>query len=281
MAEATHAFDDAIRLQCLAGDVFGGHTGRAYWNMIGPFGGISAATALNAVLQHPMLLGEPVSLTVNFAAALQDGAFTVTARAARTNRSTQHWMVELAQAGADGKPQTMLTATVLTAVRRATWNGNDTAMPVVPPPDEVAPMRGKLPIEWLNRYDARPIAGAIPRVWDDTENAAPGQQASLSSLWMRDKPPRPLDFCSLTAMADFFFPRIFLRRARRVPVGTVSMTVYFHASAALLQQSGTGFLLGQAVGQVYYDGFFDHNAVLWNEAGVPLATSSQVVYYKE
>ena len=281
MADAAHAFDDAIRLQGLGPDVFGGHTGRAYWNMIGPFGGISAATALNAVLQHPHCLGEPVSLTVNFASALQDAAFTVTARAARTNRSTQHWIVELVQPDAGGRPQTMLTATVLTALRRATWSGNDTPMPVVPPPDMVAPMRGRLPIEWLNRYDARPVAGAIPKVWDAAENTAAGQQASLSSLWMRDKPPRPLDFCSLTAMADFFFPRIFLRRASRVPVGTVSMTVYFHASAALLRQCGTGFLLGQAVGQVYYDGFFDHSALLWNEAGTPLATSSQVVYYKE
>ena len=281
MSDAAHAFDNAIRLKALAPDVFGGHTGRAYWNMIGPFGGISAAVALNAVLQHPQLLGEPVSLTVNYASALLDGAFTVTARPARTNRSTQHWIVELVQAGTDGKPHTMLTATVLTALRRATWGGNDTPMPVVPPPDQVAPMRGKLPIEWLNRYDARPIAGAIPKVWDGAVNPAPGQQASLSSLWMRDKPPRPLDFCSLTAMADFFFPRIFLRRPSRVPVGTVSMTVYFHASAALLRQCGTGFLLGQAVGQVYHDGFFDHSALLWNEAGVPLATSSQIVYYKE
>ena len=85
--EPAHVFDQTIRLRSLAPDVFGGHTGRAYWNMIGPFGGMSAATALNAVLQHPLLQGEPVSLTVNFASALNDGAFTITARAARTNRS--------------------------------------------------------------------------------------------------------------------------------------------------------------------------------------------------
>ena len=281
MPELAHVFDQTIQLRSLAPDVFAGHTGRAYWNMIGPFGGISAATALNAVLQHPLLLGEPVSLTVNYASALHDGAFTITARAARTNRSTQHWIVELVQPGVDGVPQTMLTATVLTAVRRPTWGGNDKPMPAVPRPQEVAPLRGKLPIEWLNRYEARPIAGAIPKLWDGAENAAPGERASLSSLWMRDNPPRPLDFCSLTALADFFFPRVFLRRASRVAVGTVSMTVYFHASAALLRQCATGYLLGQAAGQVYYDGFFDHTAHLWSEAGRPLATSSQIVYYKE
>ena len=49
--------------------------------MIGPFGGVTAAQALNAVLQHPQRLGEPVAFTVNFATALADGPFLVQARA--------------------------------------------------------------------------------------------------------------------------------------------------------------------------------------------------------
>ena len=65
--------------------------------MVGPFGGITAAQMLQAVLQHPQRLGDPVSLTVNFAAALADGPFTVQARPARTNRSTQHWVIEMLQ----------------------------------------------------------------------------------------------------------------------------------------------------------------------------------------
>ena len=55
---------------------------------------------------------------------------------------------------------------------------------------------------------------------------------------MKDSPERPLDFASLTAMAGHFFPRIMLRRATLVPVGTVSMTVYFHASASQLRDTG-------------------------------------------
>ena len=55
--------------------------------------------------------------------------------------------------------------------------------------------------------------------------------------WLRDDPPRPLDFASLTAMADVFFPRVWLRRATRVPVGTVSMTVYFHADSMSMRWS--------------------------------------------
>ena len=40
-------------------------------------------------------------------------------------------------------------------------------------------------------------------------------------------------------------------------------------------------LLAQAQAQVVRNGFFDQTAQLWNEAGVLLATSHQVVYYKE
>jgi hypothetical protein len=52
-----HPFDQAIALTPQGADTFSGHTSPAYWNMIGPFGGISAAVALNAVMQHASRLG--------------------------------------------------------------------------------------------------------------------------------------------------------------------------------------------------------------------------------
>ena len=117
-------FDQAIALTTTGPGRYSGQTHPGYANMVGPFGGVTAATALNAVLQHPALLGEPVSLTVNFCAALADGAFDVIAEPSRTNRSTQHWAVSIEQAG-----QTVLTATAITAVRRSTWGVQDERMP--------------------------------------------------------------------------------------------------------------------------------------------------------
>ncbi len=81
---------------------------------------------------------------------------------------------------------------------------------------------------------------------------------------MRDAQPRPLDLPSLAAMSDVFYPRIWLRRAKHVPAGTVSITTYFHADAAQLAEVGTGFLLGQATGQQFFNGFFDQTAQLWS-----------------
>jgi len=281
MTTPTHSFDQAITLKALGGDRFEGHTSAPYWNMIGPFGGITAATALHAVLQHPALLGQPVALTVNYAAALGQGPFVVTARAARTNRSTQHWSVELTQDDSHGVPAVVLTGSVVTALRRDTWGINDTPMPDVATPDAALPAPWHSPIEWINRYDVLQLDGPLPKQWDGAASTAGAATASLSRLWMRDNPPRPLDHCSLAALADVFFPRIYLRRALRVPAGTVSMTVYFHADAAAMHATGDGFVLGQARAHGFSAGFHDQSAQLWNTEGSLLATSVQVVYYKE
>lgn len=270
-----HPFDDALRLQAVAEHRWRGTPSAAYWNMVGPFGGSTAATLLQAALLHPERQGEPLALTVNYAGALTAAPFEVEARPVRTNRSTQHWTLTQTQPGEEGQPVVATTATLVTAARRDTWSQSDTPMPAVPAPAEAEPFAASSGVEWLRRYELRPVRGPLPRRWD-------GQgEDSLSQLWMRDAEPRALDFCSLAAMADVFFPRVWLRRATPVPAGTVSITTYFHAGADELAQTGTGYLLGQARAQEFRNGFFDQNAQIWNEAGTVLATSHQIVYFKQ
>ncbi|WP_372656564.1 acyl-CoA thioesterase [Hydrogenophaga sp.] len=264
-------FDEALTLEPLAEGRYQGHTHPAFANMVGPYGGVSAAQVLQAVLLHPQRLGDPVSLTVNFCAALADGPFQVRAKPVRTNRSTQHWTVSVCQ-GDDP----VLTATALTALRRDTWSAEEHTAPAVPAPQAVPQRSGAMRVEWLQRYEMRLLDQALPSVWDGSD-----QGHSRTRLWVRDQPPRPLDFASLTALADVFTPRIWHRRARLVPLGTVSLTVYYHASAAQLAATGEGYLLGQAQGQGFGRGYFDQSAQLWNEGGTLLATTHQVVYFKE
>jgi acyl-CoA thioesterase len=270
-----HVFDQAIALSASGDGVYTGTTSPAYANMVGPFGGITAATLLNAVQQHPALLGEPLSLTVNFCAAVADGAFTVTARPVRTNRSTQHWVMEMVQTDASGSAQTVVTATAVTAARRETWSLDDEPMPQVPAPEGLDRAGEALPVAWVNRYDMRVAEGGFPQVWDGRSSD------SRSRLWMRDSEPRALDLCGLAAMADVFYPRVWLRRATQVPAGTVSLTVYFHAGSTQLAEVGHGWVLGQARAQAFRNGFFDQTALLWNQAGHLLCSSHQVVYFKE
>ncbi len=272
---SSHPFDQALQLDSSAPGQYTGLAPAPYWNMVGPFGGVTAATLLRAVLLHPDVLGDPLSLTVNYGGGLVAGEFQIQAVPVRTNRSTQHWTLSILQSGPDGAPVVTTTGTVVTALRRDTWSAGDTPAPEVPRPAQLAQFPSVSGVEWFSRYEMRPVTGTIPPVWDGSGDH------SLSQLWMRDAPPRPLDFCSLASMADIFFPRVWLRRARQVPAGTVSITVYFHASQADLAATGDGYLLGQARGQEFRNGFFDHSAQLWNEAGTLLATSHQIVYYKE
>jgi len=270
-----HPLDDALALTPGAADLFTGRTTAPYWNMVGPFGGITAATLLQAVMQHPARLGEPLSMTVNYAGAIAEGAFEVQATPLRTNRSTQHWSITLRQIGKEGAPQVMTSGTAVTAARRNTWSATDLPMPRVPAPEACAQVEQAIAVQWVNRYAMRPVTGMPPARWDGAEGD------SLSQLWVRDTPGRTLDFPALAALCDVFSPRVWRRRALQVPAGTVSMTAYFHAGSELLAQTGAGWLLAQARGQEFHNGFFDQTAQLWNAAGQMLATSHQIVYYKE
>lgn len=275
-----HPFDLALALALRAQGApaegrYQGASSAHYWNMVGPYGGITAATVMKAVMQHPDRLGEPVALTVNYVAALTLQPFTLVARIARTNRSTQHWTVEVTQVDDQGQRGVVVTATVLTAVRRLTWRQIDHPMPVTPPPEQVPLAKLVDGVAWLDRYEMRIVEGALPQIWDGKG------EHSRTLLWMRDRPLRPLDFLSLASISDLFYPRVWLRRATRVPAGTVSMTVYFHASQTELAAAGTDHLLGLAQAQAYHDGFFDQSGQIWSRNGHLLVTTHQIVYYKE
>ena len=270
-----HPFDRALVMTPAGANQFATRASKEYWNMVGPYGGITAAQMAQAVLQHPDRLGELVAITVNFAGAVGEGEVVIEAIPARTNRSTQHWIVTMREKDAAGAWNTTTTATAMTALARTTWSNDECAMPEAPLWKTVDRYTTDFRVEWLSRYSVRPLVGSYPAEWNGATSP------SLTRMWVGDEPPRPLDVPALTALCDVFFPRIWLRRALRVPIGTVSFTVYFHASAQALAQVGNQPVLAQAQGQAFRDGFFDQTAQIWSPAGTLLATSHQLVYYKE
>lgn len=267
-----HPFDTAIRLVPSGGHIFAGATSPAYANMVGPFGGITGAVLLNSVLAHPARQGDPVALTVNFAGPVADGEFAVEARPVRTNRSTQHWVVSLSQQG-----EVAATATAVLAVRRPTWSAAEAVAPAdMPVPATLARAATEGRPAWAQRFDMRYIAGDLPERFDGEE-----QPHASTRVWLRDDPPRPLDFASLASLCDSFFPRVFLRRRMRIPIGTVSMTTFFHADAAMLAAQADRHVLGCARALAYHNGYFDQSAEVWSDAGKLLASTHQIVYYRE
>ena len=267
----THPFDAGVALQPDGEGRFLGRTHPDWGNMVGPFGGITAAQLLQAACIDPRALGEPLALTVNFAAGVADGPFEIEAQPARTNRSTQHWVITQRQGG-----QVCTTATAVFAVRRPTWQAGELAMPTVPPADQVPVDTRSPPIAWPQRYELRFVDGGWPDYRQPRDVAD-----SRTLVWMRDNPPRPLDAPALAALADVFYPRVFKRRQRFTPAGTVSITTYFHADRAALAAQGDRAVLGVAQGRRFVNGFFDQTAEVWGDGGQLLASSHQVVYFKE
>lgn len=265
----THPFDAGIQLDAVSGGVMRGRTHPAWDSMVGPFGGITAAALLRAVEHHPDRIGEPVALTVNFAAPIADGDFDIALRAARTNRTNQHWTLELSQ---DAEVKT--TATALFAIRRDTWADTEARPPSAPPPEQIPRdnAQGDF-VGWGRLYDLRFAQGPFPGA-----GAQPSPTAA-TTMWMRDEARRGLDFPALVAMCDVFCPRAFLRHGGPTPAGTVSLSIHFHAEQQQLDALDGDYVLGTAHANRFTRGYFDQNAQLWTRDGVLLATSQQIVYF--
>ncbi len=264
----SHPFDEAIRLEPSDDGRFFGHTSQKYWNFVGPFGGITAAMALNGILQRTERQGDPLSLTVNFMAPIKAGGFMVETKLMRSNRSTQHWSVQIAQEGDD---EPALSAIAVFAARRETWGLREAAPPQAPPPEDCKVFAPRLEILWPQMYEMRYARGRF-----GVENPD-----SVTHCWLRDAPPRPLDHASLTAICDAFFPRIFLRRPRMAPIATVSLNIYFHVDALDLAKEGSAPVLCVAKAQVFHKGYYDQEGQVWGGDGVLLATTQQIAWYKE
>ncbi|MFX1483907.1 MAG: acyl-CoA thioesterase [Promethearchaeota archaeon] len=264
-----HPFDQAVKLAPVSPYRYQGHIPQSYANMVGPFGGIVVAVILNGILSHKERQGDPISVTVNFAGPIADAPFELALHLMRTNRSNQHWTAELTQ-----DSQVATTATAVLATRQETWMISEARAPTAPKPEEVESWSAPAEPKWIQRYDFKLIRGEV------TLSGQPAKD-SESLLWVRDEPKRPLDFLSLAALSDVFFPRVFIRRQKLGVASTVSITTYFHADASSLARQATRPILAAARGQRFYRGYFDQVAELWSDDGELLASSVQMVYFKD
>jgi acyl-CoA thioesterase len=272
MTDALHPLDAATTFTPAADGGLAGRTSPAYWNMVGPFGGITAAQLLKAAIDHPARIGELVAQTVNFCAPIAEGDFTIRVKEVRSGRSVQHFYAELVQG-----ETIAANATMVFARRSETWGHHASTMPEAPPAGEVPSLTKKPPLAWLNAYDFRYVSG-LPIM---ASEAFATPQSAKSLLWVADQPPRPLDHVALASLCDIFIVRVFQVRGLRTPAGTVSMTSYFHAGTEELSRQGTRPVLARADSVRFGDQFHDQQAELWSDEGKLLATTSQVVWFRE
>jgi acyl-CoA thioesterase len=190
----------------------------------------------------------------------------------RTNRSTQHFYVEMKQ-----ESGTIATATLVFAARPEGFSYVSGKMPALKAPEEIERPKTKAPLAWIDRFDMR-FASGFP-VMRQNDEAPLG--SARTEVWLRDNPPRKMDFLGLMDMSDAFFARPFHVLGRLIQVGTVSMTTYFHCDETDLAAVGDDYLLGVADANVFEKGYSDQTAELWTRGGRLLATSQQILYFRD
>jgi acyl-CoA thioesterase len=270
LAPANHVFDDATRI--IAGDSsWQGNAGEDYFAFVGQFGGATAASILRALIQHPERSGDPLALTVNFCAPVVQGEFDLDIRLVKANRSSQHWSVEMTQ----DKAGVVTLATAVFAERRPSWSQQQASFPQATAFEKTLPYT-KISMPWVKQYEFRFVEGE-PKIGSSMQ-AIPA--SAFSKLWIGDHVPRKIDMLSLMSMSDAFFGRIFHARNELVPLGTVSMTTYFHTSAEDLAAEDITRVLATADAKIFHKSYGDQNGELWSPNGRLLATTTQITYFK-
>jgi len=263
-----HPFDQAIALTPEDRDMHRGRTSPSYWNAISPFGGTTVATLLQAILSDARRLGDPLAMTVNFAGPLQQGEFTVRAHPVRTGRSTQHWTMEICQGDA---LEPAITGTAVFAVRREAWSDTEAAMPPAVAPETLGRYTSPANVPFLGMYDVRYV---------DCDPLSGGKD-SATQCWISDVPPRALDFPSIAAHCDTFIPRLFVRKGGPTAISTVTLTINFHVDSEGLRRVEGHHTFAQAKANAFNGGYYDQEGKVWSRNGTLLATTHQMVWYRD
>lgn len=264
-----HLFDEATHLDAVMKEDgaarFRGAAHPGFKNMVGPYGGWSAAMMAKAILSS----GDPelrlVSLTTDFLAGVEEGAVELDARCDRSGRSTQFWSASLR---APGAPTVANQAMGILSRGRETVSWTQGERPDAPAPEDCP--RPEIPLAWTETVEMRAAQNPPFAAVGDTR----------SSAWVRLSPDRPLDPVSLVAIADSPTPRVFYIIGQPDLIATVSMTVYLHASEADYAAVGADFVLIDATGARGGNGFFDQHARIWSRDGRLLASTQQIVNYR-
>lgn len=267
----THPLDLACALEPLSQGRWRGATTPDYMNMVGPFGGVTVAVLLNAVLQDDRRTDTPVAITTNFCTGTKPGPFEIDVTLERSGKYLQHWTLRQVQGDT-----VCSTATVVTGRRTDTFSHQAAPMPDVPVAATVPAQAAPPVLHFLQQYEFRFLEGQ-PRLDKPLETPAQAR----SRAWMRDAQPRPLDWLSLAALSDGFPLRIMTVRGGLVPMGTVSLSTYFLATQDDLDAQGTAPLLGEADGGRFHAHFQDQKVHFWGTNGTLLASGAQVAWFKQ
>lgn len=230
----------------------------------GMFGGWTAAVVLGAVLRSAESDVTPAALTINYLGAIPAGGdVAISAEPLRVGSAVQHWRADV-RTPVDGTLRA--TALAVLARRRPTEPHVQPAMPDAPDPSSLEMIHAPPP-QGL-QTDLRMARGEF------------GSGDTNSVHWMKDRAGRPLDHLLLAYLADQYAPRSFFWGAGFRPSATITMSVYFHATAEEIDAVGDDYILNEAVGTRGEGSTSGQQARLWSRSGALLATTEQLAWYR-
>ncbi|HEX2560399.1 thioesterase family protein [Phenylobacterium sp.] len=262
--------DALFPLTSLGDGVWTTEAGAEWRNPNGPlWGGYSIGLCLAVVAAEPEAQGEPLSITLTYVAGLRAGTVEVRTRRLRQGGSVGVWEVELRPAGAT---EVSVHAIVTMARRPATPPFAFARMPDAPDPDG-------LPSQARPGGSQHFGSRAFERRTSETFPIEPAP-SSRSMAWVRPK-LGPWTKILLGMLTDSSPPRAFYALGHTVMTTTVTLTIYLHATAEEIAAAGEDYLLVEYEGRVGGGGATDERSSYWRRDGKLLATSEQLLWYRE
>lgn len=234
----------------------------------GLWGGYAIGLFIRVLEAEPEAVGEALSLTLTYAAALPSGPLEIRTRRLRQGGSIGVWELELLAAGSD---QVGVHGMVTLARRPDTPPFAFARIPEAPAPESLpAPPSPGAPLHYGASAFERRTLEVFPPV-------ASGDSRTLA--WVRTR-HQPLDKAMLGMVTDNSAPRAMYALGRTINTTTLSLTVYLHATAEELAQVGHDFILIECEGRVGGGGASDERSSYWSRDGRLLATSEQLAWYR-
>jgi len=230
----------------------------------GMFGGWTAALLMKAVLADARVLGEPAALSVSYVNRVSPGReLAVTAYPLGGGRTVTTWRADVRR---EDSEDLLASASVVLARRRESDGFTEWTFPEAPVPEDLPMLHP--PATFGQQVDMR--MSKMPF----------GNADSHSVQWIRERTGHAVDHVLLSYFADCYPPRILYRGSRPRPSSTLTMSVYFYASAAELASVGDDFILSEAVGTRAEQSVVGSQVRLWSRTGALLATSEQICWFK-
>ncbi len=235
----------------------------------GLWGGYAIGLCIRVLEAEPSAIGEPLSLTLTYAAGLPSGALDIRTRRLRQGGSIGVWEVELLPAGSD---QVGVHGVVTMAKRPKTPDFAFASMPAAPDPESLPSpeMDGVRTHYGASAFERRGLEGFPPKPSGNSRTLA----------WVRSR-RGSLDKALLGMITDNSAPRVMYALGPTVMTTTLSLTAYLHATVEEIAEVGDDFILVECEGRVGGGGASDERSSYWRRDGKLLATSEQLAWYRE